>query len=100
PCLCSSPRSLLDALPICRPARQSIWTPLAIILLFGVFLVAAVVSTPPPEPIPYDLDGGHARGLLGLRLWLEELGYGVQRIDGLRDRKSTRLNSSHVKISY
>lgn len=70
--------------PARRPARQSIWTPLAIILLFGVFLVAAVLSTPPPEPIPYDLDGAHARGLLGLRLWLEELGYSVQRIDGLR----------------
>lgn len=67
-----------------RRTRQSIWTPLAIVLLFGIFLVAAVLSTPPPEPVPYDLNAGHPRGLLGLRLWLEELGYGVHRIDGLR----------------
>ena len=67
-----------------RRTRQSIWTPLAIVLLFGVFLVAAVLSTPPPEPIPYDLNAGHPRGLLGLRLWLGELGYRVQRMDGLR----------------
>lgn len=66
------------------PARRSIWTPLAIVLLFGIVLVAAVLSTPPPEPIPYDLDAAHTQGLLGLRLWLEELGYDVQRIEGLR----------------
>ncbi len=65
-------------------ARRSIWTPFTILLLFGILLIAAVLSTPPPEPIPYDLNAAHARGLLGLRLWLEELGYDVQRMDGLR----------------
>ena len=67
-----------------RRTRRPIWTPLAIVLLFGILLAAAVLSTPPPEPVPYDLNAGHPRGLLGLRLWLGELGYDVQRTDGLR----------------
>lgn len=63
---------------------RSLWTPLAIVALSAVMILAALVTTPPPEPIPYDLDGSHSTGLLGLRLWLEELGYDVRRIGGLR----------------
>ncbi len=59
-------------------------TPLAIVALFGVMLLAALIASPPPNPIRYDLDANHESGLLGLRLWLEELGYDVRRTGGLR----------------
>ena len=71
-----------------RTPRLSNWraylTPLAIVALFGVMLLAALIASPPPNPIRYDLDGNHDDGLLGLRLWLEELGYDVRRTGGLR----------------
>jgi len=63
---------------------RALLTPLAIVVLFGVMIVAALIATPPPAPIRYDLDGNHEDGLLGLRLWLEELGYDVRRTGGLR----------------
>jgi hypothetical protein len=59
-------------------------TPLAIVMLFGAMLFAALIASPPSNPIRYDLDGAHESGLLGLRLWLEELGYDVRRTGGLR----------------
>jgi hypothetical protein len=62
----------------------SLRTPLAIVVLFALMILVALLTTPPPDPIPYDLDGSHAEGLLGLRLWLEELGYDVRRTSGLR----------------
>lgn len=67
-----------------RARIRPIGTPLAILVLLGLLLAAALVATPPPEPIPYDLDGSHPAGLLGLRLWLEELGYDVRRTEGLQ----------------
>ncbi|HHY55795.1 MAG TPA: DUF4350 domain-containing protein [Chloroflexi bacterium] len=67
------------------PTRlQSLATPLAITVLVAILLLATLLTTPPPEPIPYDLDASHPTGLLGLRLWLTELGYDVQRTGGLR----------------
>lgn len=63
---------------------RSLATPLALAALVAILLIAALVTTPPPEPIPYDLDASHPTGLLGLRLWLSELGYAVQRTGGLR----------------
>lgn len=59
-------------------------TLLTIAALFALMIGVALVTTPPPEPIPYDLDAAYPEGLLALRLWLEALGYEVQRIDGLR----------------
>src|SRR5207302_2069752 len=44
------------------------------------------------------LEGYLAWPALPFRLWLRQLTY--DRLLMLRDRKSTRLNSSHVKISY
>src|SRR5690625_7536044 len=50
-----------------------------------------------------DLVGGHLRGRdggggrIGRELWCDE---DDGRQDDLQDRKSTRLNSSHVAISY
>lgn len=62
-----------------------VWTtPLAIAALFALMILVALATTPPPEPVPYDLDAAHADGLLALRLWLEALGYDVRRNDGLR----------------
>src|SRR5690606_39719091 len=54
------------------------------------------------------VDHGHAAGQRQQRLRLLEIGVDVARIevahaqfeDAGEDRKSTRLNSSHVKISY
>lgn len=67
------------------PTRlRSLATPLAITVLVAILLLATLLTTPPPEPIPYDLDASHPTGLLGLRLWLTELGYDVQRTGGLR----------------
>ncbi len=68
----------------CRPGCAQLGTPLAIVALVGLLLFAALLTTPPPEPIPYDLDASHSTGLLGLRLWLAELGYDVRRTGGLR----------------
>lgn len=63
---------------------RSLWTPLAIAALFAAMILVALLTTPPPDPIPYDLDSSHPGGLLGLRLWLEQLGYDVRRTGGLR----------------
>ena len=63
---------------------RALGTPLAIAALVALLIAAALLTTPPPEPIPYDLDASHPAGLLGLRLWLEELGYTVQRTGSLR----------------
>ncbi|HAJ37749.1 MAG TPA: hypothetical protein DCL15_18930 [Chloroflexi bacterium] len=63
---------------------RSLATPLALAALVAILLLTTLVTTPPPEPIAYDLDASHPTGLLGLRLWLTELGYVVQRTGGLR----------------
>jgi hypothetical protein len=63
---------------------RALGTPLAIVALVGLLLFAALLTPPPPEPIAYDLDASHSTGLLGLRLWLAELGYDVRRTGGLR----------------
>lgn len=65
-----------------RNVRQ-LWTTFALVVLISALLAVAAATTPPAEPVPYDLDGSHPRGLLALRLWLEELGYDVQRTGGL-----------------
>lgn len=71
-----------------RTPRLANWrdylTPIAIVALFSIMLLAALIASPPPAPIRYDLDANHDDGLLGLRLWLEELGYDVRRTGGLR----------------
>lgn len=74
----ASPRARLAA------RLRALATPLTIAALVAILLLAALVTTPPPEPIPYDLDASHPAGLLGLRLWLAELGYDVRRTGGLR----------------
>ena len=74
----ASPRARLAA------RLRALATPLTIAALVAILLLAALVTTPPPEPIPYDLDASHPAGLLALRLWLTELGYDVQRTGGLR----------------
>src|SRR2546426_9267751 len=51
-------------------------------------------SCPPLEPCGHGPAAGRGRGLRG--------GYGLEPATGraVRDRKSTRLNSSHLVISY
>src|SRR5690606_42039213 len=44
--------------------------------------------------------GAHTLGIGLGRSIKSGSGFGVQRLFGQQDRKSTRLNSSHVKISY
>src|SRR5690606_15618805 len=60
----------------------------------GVILVTSDAS---PGLFQAAMDYG-ARGLVALPLGYEELASRVQAV--AQDRKSTRLNSSHVKISY
>src|SRR5690606_41850344 len=45
-------------------------------------------------------DGRHAKGLVDPAAQLALLEEFLKRIPRRQDRKSTRLNSSHVKISY
>src|SRR5690349_23324547 len=40
------------------------------------------------------------RGLSVAKIWLETLDIGFAKANPISDRKSTRLNSSHVEISY
>src|SRR5690606_41434670 len=82
---------LHDALPICRVAEQE-WD---LIGLLAPEAQAAAEAEPLPEPLP-DEPGVHGRPtarelLAAVRDHLTE---------DVIDRKSTRLNSSHVKISY
>src|SRR5207253_8613606 len=84
-----SPLSLHDALPIYRQ-RQARKCPLKISVHFR------------PAPVP---PGRGGQGL-GLLFEVDHHGRGIAdipaaaRVSYLLDRKSTRLNSSHVAISY
>ncbi len=71
------------------PARlfsRSNWPLLGLIGLAGLLLVVSALGSRPPQPIPFDLDSSAASGLLALDLWLQDLGYGVQRIGGMQFR--------------
>src|SRR5699024_2535495 len=59
-------------------------------------VLAGGVATVPPEPG----GAGHTAGDLGVQRLLLGTGVAVQRRQTPQDRKSTRLNSSHVSISY
>src|SRR5690606_40048962 len=93
-CTYSSSLSLHDALPICA--------------LVGTF--SAVALGYRKSDIAIGLYGYNAAllgllfvlllGLSALTLGLIALGSVVTNLLQVRDRKSTRLNSSHVKISY
>src|SRR5699024_12730575 len=87
----SSPLSLHDALPISLTAVfAGITEPLEFIFIFiapFLFLIHAVLGATMVTIM-------HAFGLVG------NLGGGLIKIAATKDRKSTRLNSSHVSISY
>lgn len=65
-----------------RLDRRTLSLALLIALILALLLVSALVGAP-GAPLPFDLDSTHPTGLRGLRLWLEEMGYPVQRNDGL-----------------
>src|SRR5699024_12792254 len=79
--------SLHDALPISRLCRVS----------RGIALAPYLLRSGVP-----DLLGGCAlcRNRRRVRVCLRALRYGALVLRKQRDRKSTRLNSSHVSISY
>src|SRR5690606_41927745 len=86
------PLSLHDALPIC---------PSKLVAVPGSGTTIAVFDM---VALLHELDGSCSRALpanqpLGLALDGHEVALDALRIDH-GDRKSTRLNSSHVKISY
>src|SRR5438067_12724252 len=73
-----SPLSLHDALPICAPMRP------------GASTLAHIAGAP---IVPSVIVGSDR--LYSKKSWLS-----LRRPPRARDRKSTRLNSSHVSISY
>src|SRR5690606_41386080 len=85
-----SPLSLHDALPICQRAGEKAY------------------AQPVPCGVGKTADGTQHAGAQVVREQIERGGFGANRSGtaadptaGHRiDRKSTRLNSSHVKISY
>lgn len=61
--------------------------PLAgVLLLLGILILVSALRGQPATPIPYDLNSTAPNGLRALYLWLEALGYRVQRTDGLTYR--------------
>src|SRR5207253_6648571 len=67
----------------------------------GGYAEYATASAETTFPLPDELDDGTALALLiqGLTAW-HLFRTSAQLREGERDRKSTRLNSSHVAISY
>src|SRR5207249_9627825 len=93
------PLSLHDALPICQHR-----VPTAPV---RVDKAGQVLSPPIAGEVPFghqhrERAAAQVSGLLGQDQPLEQarLGHGPSHADPRRDRKSTRLNSSHVSISY
>ena len=71
---------------LARIFSRSNWPLLGLILLGGLLLVVSALGSRPPQPIPFDLDSSAASGLRALDLWLQDLGYDVQRIGGMQFR--------------
>ena len=69
--------------PAALPSRQALLT----LALFAVLMAAVLaLGASAPAGRRYDLNSGGPEGLLGLRLWLEEMGYRVGTTDGERFR--------------
>ncbi len=71
---------------LARLFNRSNWPLLGLIGLAGLLLVVSALGSRPAQPIPFDLDSSTASGLRALDLWLQELGYDVQRIGGMQFR--------------
>jgi hypothetical protein len=63
--------------------RQN-WPLFGVVLLLALLLVVSALRSQPSTPRAFDLNSSTDSGLRGLALWLEKLGYQVQRTDGLR----------------
>src|SRR5690606_40815934 len=90
---CTPP--LRDALPICN--RAAALAPVPALGLVAIWDDGDDLHAEPRAPYP------HAREVLLTRAQLAGAGAlvaGYSRTAEAQDRKSTRLNSSHVKISY
>src|SRR5699024_11952015 len=90
--------SLHDALPIFNPMgwtyltypfTENNWLPLIFALIFSIIVVT----------IAFALEGARDMGA-GYLLAREGRERAKKSLLSVRDRKSTRLNSSHVSISY
>lgn len=71
---------------LARVFNRSNWPLLGLVLLIGLLLVVSALGSRPAQPIPFDPDSSAASGLRALDLWLQDLGYDVQRIGGLQFR--------------
>src|SRR5690606_41639081 len=90
-----SSRSLHDALPIYRLLRSRSVCPTHGAVTDGRYSSNAHDTRPPRRATSTPPPGAAALGLVLLCEALDDLGD-----PHFEDRKSTRLNSSHVKISY
>src|SRR5690606_40280785 len=91
------PLSLHDALPIYEPLREAMVQGLA---LEGISVDPFERAAPALRRLSPEFDGVvvsdiRLPGMDGLELF-----DAIRALDDELDRKSTRLNSSHVKISY
>src|SRR5690606_39334036 len=90
--------SLHDALPISGGVLRA-GDILFDSLRDSAFKHSLKINTEKLDLIPSTL-GQHADVIGAATLWVNELFHGNRPINEIIDRKSTRLNSSHVKISY
>jgi hypothetical protein len=66
---------------ISRGQRSLLW------LLVSLLLIAAFFQAAPQAETPYDPDAASPAGLLALRLWLDEMGYQVERLESPFDER-------------
>src|SRR5690606_40938493 len=92
--------SVLHSFPTRRSSDLGLLSslPSAVLLLCGFVFFLWPVSRPTLAPAPVPLGTEFLESFL--LLWGEHPHQLHVRVPAIRDRKSTRLNSSHVKISY
>src|SRR5207249_10881365 len=94
-----SPLSLHDALPISVEAAIHLGQVLRRDEVLRILVEPDRGRDPPARPVPKQLDAVDAAAY-DRSVRCTPLFIGAERVHHAADRKSTRLNSSHVSISY